>query len=134
MRKLNDHIITSGDNDLQIAVVDEKGAGGAHHRYEITRFDTSTNTSHTDKDGYGSKFSRLLVLFQNGTIPENGVNGVTQEALLTIVIDRLRCFQAGEFTCRENAIALTKLEEALHRLQQQTISRLRRGVEGKHQK
>lgn len=134
MRELKDHIITSGDNDLQITVVDEKGAGGANHRYEITGFDTSTNTSHTDKEGYGSKFSRLLVLFQNGTIPENGVNGITQEALLAIVIDRLRCFQAGEFACRENDMALMHLEEAMHWLQQRTIFRMRRGVEGKHQK
>lgn len=132
MRELKDHIITKGNKDLSITVTDEKGAGGANHRYEITGFDTNTNKSKTDIDGYGSGFSRLIVLFQNGTIPENGVNGITQEALLTIVIDRLRSFQAGEFACRENAIALTKLEECLHWLQQRTINRLRRGVEGTH--
>lgn len=134
MRKLSDHIITKGDRDLYITVTDEKGAGGAQHRYEITGFDISTNASHTDIVGYHPYFSRLIVLFQNGTIPEKGVNGITQEALLAIVIDRLRCFQSGEFACRENAIALTKLEEALHWLHQRTINRLRRGVEGIHQK
>jgi hypothetical protein len=70
------------------------------------------------------------VLFQNGPINEVGVNGVTQEVLLSIVADRLRSFQSGPFSCRENAIALTKIEEALHWLQQRTLARMRRGVEG----
>lgn len=32
MRELRDHIITSGDNDLQITVVDEKGVEGKHQK------------------------------------------------------------------------------------------------------
>lgn len=129
MRHLTDHIITKSDNDLEIAAVDEKGADGANHRYVIAGFNTKTNQS-----AVGNDLAKLNIFFQNGTISENGVNGITQEALLTVVIDRLRCFQAGEFACRENAIALTKLEEALHWLQQRTINRLRRGVEGTYQK
>jgi len=76
----------------------------------------------------------LVVLFQNGTIPENGVNGVTHEVLLAIVADRLRSFQAGAFACKANACALTHIEEAQHWLQQRTIERMRRGVEGTHQR
>jgi len=75
-----------------------------------------------------------LVLFQNGPINEVGVNGITQEVLLAIVADRLRSFQAGPFSCRENALALTKIEEAMHWLQQRTIRRMRAGVEGTHAK
>lgn len=41
----------------------------------------------------------------------------SQEILLAIVIDRLRSFQSGPFSSRENALALTKCEEALHWLQ-----------------
>ena len=74
----------------------------------------------------------LVIHFQNGTIPEAGYNGVTQEVLLAIVADRLRSFQAGPFSCRENALALTKIEEAQHWLQQRTLARMRRGVEGTH--
>ncbi|KVR99176.1 hypothetical protein WK29_30460 [Burkholderia vietnamiensis] len=72
------------------------------------------------------------MLFQNGPIAEAGVNGITQEVLLAIVADRLRSFQAGPYACRENALALTKIEEAQHWLQQRTIARMRRGVEGTH--
>lgn len=135
MRKITDHIV-SGDQavQLEIEVTDQPGAGGANHRYEVTGFDTDTNASKADHAGYEASFSRLLILFQNGPIKEAGVNGITQEALLAIVIDRLRSFQAGPFSCRENAIALTKCEEALMWLQRRTVARIKRGVEGTNQK
>lgn len=53
---------------------------------------------------------------------------------MAICIDRLRSFQAGPFACRENAIALTKLEESLMWLRRRTVARIKRGVEGTHQK
>ncbi len=62
---------------------------------------------------------------------EAGPNGITHEALLEVVLDRLRAFQRGKCACRENAIAITHLEEALLWLQQRTRDRIRRGVEGK---
>ena len=43
-------------------------------------------------------------------------------------------FQDGEYRCKENACALTHIEEAQHWLQQRTIERMRRGVEGTHKK
>jgi len=72
------------------------------------------------------------ISFQNGPINEAGVNGLTHEALLAVVADRLRCFQSSKFACKENACALTHVEEAMHWLQQRTIARMRRGVEGTH--
>lgn len=75
------------------------------------------------------KLTRLE--FQSKPIagPED-FDGITNEALLAVMIDRLQGFQAGEFKCRENAIALTNLEEALMWLQKRTRERLARGVEG----
>lgn len=132
-RKLTGFAVNQANEKLEIEVTDAPGAGGANHRYEITGFDTETNPSKVpESNGFAASFSRLLILFQNGTIPENGVNGVTQEVLLAIVIDRLRGFQAGPFMSRHNAIALTKLEEALFWLQARTRERLERQVEGKH--
>jgi hypothetical protein len=130
MREIKDHIINSVNDTLKIEVADEPGAGGANHRYDITGFDTDSNPSATHPNGYRASFSRLIVVFQNGPIAENGVNGITQEALLAIVADRLRSFQGGEYACKPNEQALTHVEEALHWLQQRTISRMRRGVEG----
>ena len=62
------------------------------------------------------------------------VNGVTQEALLAIVIDRLRSFQAGPFACDENGEALDYCGYALAALQKRTLARIARGVEGTTQK
>lgn len=120
MRTLTDHIVEndSVNHQLQIEIMDEPGAGGANHWYEIK-----------DQRGCMAK-----VLFQNGPIKEVGVNGVTQEALLAIVIDRLRSFQAGPYSCRENAIALTHCEDALMWLQRRTRARIARNAEGTHQK
>lgn len=72
------------------------------------------------------------VYFQRGPVKENGVNGIHNEDLIVIVIERLRAFQAGPYACRENAIALTKLEESLMWLRSRTLERESRGVEGTH--
>ena len=68
--------------------------------------------------------------FQHGPIAEHGVNGLTNEALIAIVIDRLNGAQEGQFRCRENALAITKLEEASLWLARRTLDRMTRGVEG----
>lgn len=70
------------------------------------------------------------IKFQKGPIKECGINGCHNEDLIAIVIDRLQCFQESEFKCRENAIAITKLEEALMWLRKRTDDRAKRGVEG----
>ena len=75
---------------------------------------------------------RTTILFQNGAIPEAGVNGVTQEVLLAIVADRLRSFQAGPFANDYNAAALSHVESALGALLDRTRNRMARGVEGTH--
>lgn len=116
MRELN----IGMENQIVISVLDEPGSGGACHEYSIYSAD-------------GEK-EFCMVHFQNGPIQENGVNGCQQEDLLKIVIDRLRSFQAGDFSCRENAIALIKCEEALHWLESRTKDRIKRGVEGKTEK
>jgi hypothetical protein len=128
-RIITDHIINPCNDDIRIEVMDKPGAGGANHNYEISGFNTKTN----DSDPFRLEPTKWIqILFQNGPINEKGVNGITQEVLLAIVADRLRSFQAGPYACRENALALTKIEEAQHWLRQRTIARMRRGVEGTH--
>lgn len=72
------------------------------------------------------------VKFQKGPIKENGVNGCCNEDLIAMVIDRLNSFQESPYKCRENALAITKLEEALLWLRKRTMDRERRNVEGTH--
>jgi hypothetical protein len=74
-----------------------------------------------------------FVDFQCGPIKENGVNGCCNEDLLVMVLERLEGFQNSEFKCRENALAITKLEEALLWLRKRTIGRENKGIEGTHE-
>ena len=70
------------------------------------------------------------VHFQEGPIKECGVNGVCNEDLIAMVICRLEHFQKSEYSCRENSLAITKLEEALLWLRKRTMGREQRGIEG----
>ena len=133
MREIHDHKTNAANEQLRITVQDAPGAGGASHLYMIEGFDTQTNASCPFVERHGSAAKHATVLFQNGPIGEVGVNGVTHEALIAICIDRLRSFQAGAYRCRENALAITKLEEALHWLHHRTEAREARGVEGAHE-
>lgn len=129
MRRLTEHKVNPVNDRLAVIVADDPGAGGAHHRYDITGYDESANPSTPE---YDEIVPGVTILFQNGPIDDVGVNGVTHEALLAIVADRLRSFQAGPYSCKENACALTHIEEALHWLHWRTIKRTQRGVEGTH--
>jgi hypothetical protein len=133
MRELTDHKVNGLNEALTIKVLDEPGQGGACHRYDITGFDTDKNPSAADPQGFKSSFGRCIILFQNGPVQEAGVNGVSQEALLAILIDRLKLFQAGPFSTKENSVALTYLETALLWLHKRTRDRMQRGVEGMNQ-
>jgi len=131
MRNITSHAVNPANERLQIEVVDAPGAGGASHRYVITGFDAMTNKSFDPKR---DKRTAVLVLFQNGAIGEVGVNGVTHEALLAIVADRLECFQQGPFACDENAEALHYIREAQAALHLRTAARAAAGIEGTHEK
>jgi hypothetical protein len=85
----------------------------------------------------------LEIKWQNGPIPrEKGVNpepsanGAFVETVIAAALQRIKFYQevsGGKFSCRENAIAITKLEEALMWLDKRTRDREARGVEGTHQ-
>lgn len=127
MREITSHKVNGLNEALDINVLDEPGAGGANHHYCV----------YLPNDAVNQELNASLafhVRFQNGPIAEVGVNGISQEALLAIVEDRLKSFQAGPYACRENAIALTKIQEAMHWLHHRTRERMARGVEGTSQK
>ena len=126
VRELTSHKVNGLNDALRIEVLDEPGQGNACHVYGITDA-TFTGGAEPPK-------VTCPIRFQNGPILEQGVNGISNEALLAIVEDRLLGFQSGPFACRENAVALTKLQECLMWLQKRTRDRVARGVEGTNQK
>lgn len=70
--------------------------------------------------------------WQTGTIPDVGVNGCQVEDVLDVCLYRLR-YLNGEQACRENSIAITKIQEAILWLNERTRDREERLVEGKHE-
>ncbi len=71
----------------------------------------------------------LSFTLQNGPVKEVGVNGCQVDT----IIETAKVILSGlnkQFPCRENSLAITKLEEALHWLQARTSNREARGVEG----
>ena len=124
MRQITSHKVNGLNDSLEIEVRDEPGQGGACHEYVISH---GWSGSPTGKRCVG-------ISFQNGPVAEFGTNGISNEALLAIVEDRLKSFQSGQFACRENALALTHLQEAMHWLHHRTRERISRGVEGTNAK
>lgn len=103
-----------------VYAVGEKGNGGAYHEYDIT-FDKLSN-------GY---ISTHKIIFQNGARKESSsIHGILDTDLLEIVRHRLQCFQEGDFATRENAIALTHIEEALMWMNKRVEDRIERNVLG----
>jgi hypothetical protein len=130
MRELTTHKANECNDAISIKVMDEPGCGGACHEYEIEWPD-----SLVDQPGCGHYGGHSATIrFQNGPIKEVGTNGLTHEALLAILIDRLAAFQAGPYACEENAEALDCLQNAIVFLKRRTEKRLARGVEGTHEK
>lgn len=105
-----------------IYAIDEPGNGGANHRYRIVGQKDKRNPE---------QFVDLTIQFQNGARNEWGsMLGVLDTELLEIVRDRLIGFQQGKFATRENALALTNIEQALLWLNKRVEDRIERNVLG----
>lgn len=77
------------------------------------------------------------VNWQDGPLGRDGdrikPNGAFVEDVIAAVLQRIEHYQSGQFRCRENALAITKLEEALHWLNSRTQRREAQGVEGTYE-
>lgn len=123
MRELS--TIQKRENLNKVFASDEPGNGGANHEYDI----------YPAQDFNGDTEPYIVIQFQNGArkLPDSQ-HGVLDTDLLEIVRDRLKGFQNGEFATRENAIALTHIEEALLWMNKRVEDRIERNVLGTNQK
>ena len=81
----------------------------------------------------------INIIWQNGPLGRDAErkepNGAFVEGVIQAAIGRLQFYQTASnkmFACRENAIAITKLEEALMWCEERTRRREEREVEGTH--
>jgi hypothetical protein len=93
---------------------DPLGNDVSGHQYVVI---AGTHTSYVD--------------FQFGPVKENGLNGVTNEALLAILLDRTK-YLNSKFPCEENKAAIIHMQAALDFFELRTKSRIQRGVEGQN--
>jgi|ERR1035437_945717 hypothetical protein len=77
------------------------------------------------------------IQWQDGPLAVDGERkeptGAFVEGVIQAAIGRLEYYNSGQFRCRENSLAITHLEEALHWCQHRTAAREARGVEGTHE-
>lgn len=80
----------------------------------------------------------ISIDWQNGPLREQGSdepaepNGAFVETVIRAAKQRIEHYNDTQFRCRENSLAITKLDEALHWLNHRTADRESRGVEGTH--
>ena len=102
--------------------------------------DLDGNPAGGDVEGKG-----FSIDWQNGPLgrgeERQEANGAFVEDVITAVLKRLEFYQKGDdystgppgkFFCRENALAIDRLEECLHWLQARTARRELEGMEGTH--
>lgn len=108
-----------------VFAADEVGAGGANHSYIVLCPENEADDSPITH----------VIEFQNGPrSAEDSTHGILDTDLLEIVRDRLKGFQSGDFATRENAIALTHVEEALLWMNKRVEDRAARNVLGTYEK
>lgn len=97
------------------------------HVYELDNLETGSQyISFIKKDINGDSTDRdpsNLITVHDGT---------TNEQVLTMMIDRMNYLQS-KMPCRENALVITKLEEALMWLNSRTNRRIAENKEGTHE-
>jgi len=86
--------------------------------------------------GGGVEGTGITIDWQDGPLGRGAErinpNGAFVETVIDAARQRIQFYQDSKFSCRENAIAITKLEEALLWLNKRTTDREKRAVEGTH--
>ena len=108
---------------------------------DLHRDNNGVITSHLSIENPGHEYGIELtydgggefieIHFQKGAVKANGVNGITSEALLAILIHRTEVLN-GNFPCAENEAAINGLKSALEAFESRTRDRIARQVEGEN--
>jgi hypothetical protein len=100
-----------------------------NHRYELANFENPESPGQTIQfieKSYPKEGITIGKAFQKAVTVNDGT---TNEEVLLMLIDRIRGLNE-KMPCRQNSLAITKLEEALLWLNNRTAERRIREVEG----
>lgn len=105
----------------------------ASHLYEIAVLERAPVSPEEAALGCTKRTEpRLSVVlpFQKGGTKDVGLNGITNEALIKVILHRIACFQASPYACEENIYIHDRLTEALRWIDHRRNNRRERGVDG----
>jgi hypothetical protein len=111
----------------------EPPGNSSHHRYEF--YSVAEPLSDSDVPAYYADDSKVYpvarIQFQRGPFDAEGSTpGTLSAAVLAALIDHHQGFQGGPLASRENALVITKLQEALFWMRERADDRARRAVLG----
>lgn len=129
MRQIMSHKVNGLNELIEVQVLDEPGNGGACHRYRVCVPMLNPVEAHVEENSRRAR-TYCDINFQDGPIAEAGVNGISNEALLAVIEDRLAGFQSGPYATVDGGLALSHIRAAIERLHKRTKERVARGVEG----
>lgn len=118
-RTITEHHHDVANNAITITP-DLPGPFGAPDYYELTFSDGKT-PDHIATQG---------IKFQSGALADVGMTGITCEALVAVMLDRLRAFQDGPMRCAENDAVIHHFEQALVHCVRRSERRIAAGVKG----
>lgn len=105
------HYPVDAFNRSIMVLAEDCGPGGAHTKYLVFL--------PSEVGGELPEEPTLVLQFQNGPLAE-GINGLTNEVLLGIVLDRFLGFQSGPGRCNENGYAVDRIMNTLRLLEQRS--------------
>lgn len=118
-RQIETHFDGHGLNESIRLEADALDGSGASHRYIAI---------------IGDEVVADIQFQQGPRLEPSSHPGVTEAVLLAILADRMEGFNKGPYSCRENSLVLTKVQEALHWTKHRADERAKRGVLGKNVK
>jgi len=108
----------------------EPPGNSSHHKYEFFSVPEGYVVT-TAADAFLKTTPVAQIQFQRGPFDAPGSTpGTLSAAVLAALIDHHQGFQSGPLASRENALVITKLQEALFWMRERADERARRGVLG----
>ncbi|MBO1513814.1 hypothetical protein [Metabacillus bambusae] len=73
----------------------------------------------------------INIKFQTGAIDKEGVNGCQVEDVISVLVEKLKSHQNGDFACPENSLAISNLQSANYalRVRKERLEEKNRGNE-----
>ena len=95
------------------------------HNYSLANFENK------EVEGQKLQFIQKEPVSEGSPEMKTIADGTTNEEVLEVILDRLN-YLNSKFPCRENALAITNIQQGLMWLNLRTSNRVKRNVEGKH--